>query len=135
MMAKSTISRFHMGGSKPGTEALTEDEQSILRSELWELMRISRPGAIYESSAAAQTFTEGEICDSEHGIEAISNSLEEEMGMCEIRSEPEHMPGYQEFLSKIQSNANKANLLGEIRRSGNQKTHFTDRGLIFERRR
>ena len=42
--------------------SLTEASQSILRSELWKLMRIARtarPGAIYDASAAAQTFIEG----------------------------------------------------------------------------
>ena len=39
--------------------ALTEEEQSISRSELGELIRIARiarPGAIYDASAGAQTF-------------------------------------------------------------------------------
>ena len=43
-------------------EPLTEDGQAILRSELGKLMwvaRIARPGAIYDPSAAAQTFADG----------------------------------------------------------------------------
>ena len=43
---------------------LTENEQTILGSELGTLMwiaRIARPGAIYDASAAAQTFSTGEL--------------------------------------------------------------------------
>ena len=43
---------------------LTENEQTILGSELGTLMwiaRIARPGAIYDASAAAQTFPTGEL--------------------------------------------------------------------------
>ena len=45
-------------------EPLTEAEQAISWSELGKLMRdarIARPGAIYDASAAAQTFSDGEI--------------------------------------------------------------------------
>ena len=45
-------------------EPLAEAEQAILRSELEKLMRIARiarPGAIYDASAAAQTFSDGEL--------------------------------------------------------------------------
>ena len=47
----------------PG-EILTENEQTALRSELGKLMwiaRIARPGAIYDASAAAQTFSVEEM--------------------------------------------------------------------------
>ena len=43
-------------------EALTEEDQTISRSELGKLMwvaRIARPGAIYDAPAAAQTFSVG----------------------------------------------------------------------------
>ena len=43
-------------------EQSTEDEQTILRSELGKLMRIARiarPGEIYDDSAAEQTFSDG----------------------------------------------------------------------------
>ena len=50
------------GKQRPGD--VTEDEQAALRSALggsiW-VARIARPGAIYDSSAADQTFTEGKI--------------------------------------------------------------------------
>ena len=62
-------------------DALTEDEQAILRPELGKLMRlaqIARPGAIYDASDAAQTFTDWEIVDFQIGIGAISNTAESE---------------------------------------------------------
>ena len=46
-------------------ESLTEEEHSIWRSELAKLIRITRiarPRAIYDASAAAQTFTGGCVC-------------------------------------------------------------------------
>ena len=45
-------------------EPSAEEEQTILRSELGKLMwvaRAARPGAIYDASAAEQTFSDGEI--------------------------------------------------------------------------
>ena len=47
---------------------LTEEEQSLMRSELGKLMwlaRIARPGAIYDASAAARSFANSkpENCD------------------------------------------------------------------------
>ena len=47
-------------------EILTENEQTVSRSELWKLMRvarIARPGAFYDASASAQTFPTGEMVD------------------------------------------------------------------------
>ena len=56
----------HIGISNARTRApnepLTGAGQAILRSELGKLMwiaRIARPGAIYDASAAAQTFSDG----------------------------------------------------------------------------
>ena len=47
-------------------EPSTEDEETISRAELGKLMwvaRIASPGAIYDSSAAALTFSGGELFD------------------------------------------------------------------------
>ena len=47
-------------------EILTENDQTISRSELGKLMwiaRIARPGAIYDASAAAQTFSTAELIE------------------------------------------------------------------------
>ena len=58
-------------------EPLAEADQSILRSELAKLMRIARiarPGAIYDASAAAQTFSDCEIIEFlEKGGEILEN--------------------------------------------------------------
>ena len=54
--------------------ALTE-EQSIYRSELGTLKwvaRIGRPGAIYDASAAARTFADGEMVGSKVETEELS---------------------------------------------------------------
>ena len=48
------------------SESLAESDQANLRPELGKLMRIARiarPGVIYDASAAAQTFSDGEIID------------------------------------------------------------------------
>ena len=77
---KTNHIRMPNGRSKPITKASAEDDQALLRSGLWKLMwiaRLGRPGAIYDSSAVAQTFTEFKIGDSEDETEAISNSQEE----------------------------------------------------------
>ena len=99
---------------KEGTEALTGDEQSILRSELWELMRISRiarPGAIYDASSANRTCDGGKIGDSRKwNCGRFRSRRKKRIAGGEIGSDSKHMPGYQKFLSKIKSNANKVNL-------------------------
>ena len=63
--------------TKKRTDALTEEEQAILRSELWGIMRISRiarSGAIYDAAEAAQTFTECRIADFQNETESIPNT-------------------------------------------------------------
>ena len=84
-------------------DALTE-EQSILRSELGKLMRIARiglPGAIYDASAAAQTFAGGEMADLQIEKEEFSKIEEKESSPIAIRNDFEHMPGFHDFLTKI----------------------------------
>ena len=53
----------HIGISRERTrhpdEALTGEANSVLRSELGELMRIARPDSIYDASVATRTFTGG----------------------------------------------------------------------------
>ena len=68
-------------------ELLTEAEQTMLRSEMGKLMRIariSRPDAIYDASAAAQTFS----------TEEMVAFLEE--GVCLEDEEKENSPGEEE---------------------------------------
>ena len=48
--------------------------------------------------------------DSQNEIEMVSNYQEEEKAHGKIVSDFKHMPGYQVFLSKNQSEVNKANL-------------------------
>ena len=89
--------------SKKRAESLTDGEQSILRSELCELVwisRIARPGAMCDSSPSAQTFTAREIGDSKKGSVALSNSQEEEKAESKIISDFERMPVYHGFLSR-----------------------------------
>ena len=90
-------------------EILTDSEQTILRSELGKLMwiaRIARPGAIYDASAAAQTFST---------VEMIEFSEEENLffGRWEVGSFIEedfaHMSGFAYFKSK-RKEANNANI-------------------------
>ena len=47
--------------SRQRNDALKEAEQTISRSELGKLMRIARPGAIFDASADAQTIYAGEM--------------------------------------------------------------------------
>ena len=70
--------------------ALTEEEQTILRSELCELMwiaRITRQAAIYDASAADQTFHEGKMVDSAVGNGDFSENEENGDPQKEIRKE------------------------------------------------
>ena len=63
-------------------EPLAEAEHAILRSELGKLMRIARiarPGVIYEESAAAQTFSGGELMDVLEKGDGISGNEEKEV--------------------------------------------------------
>ena len=81
MNIKSAKIEIPHGRIKKRTDGLAEEEQSTLRSKLGELMRIariSRPGAIYDASGAARTFTARIIVDIRDGSEAISNTHEEE---------------------------------------------------------
>ena len=81
------------GRTNRWTDALTEAERAISRSELGKLRRIARiarQGAIYDASATAQPFTEGEFADLLVGKEEFSK-----IGDCgnvqkEIRSGFEH---------------------------------------------
>ena len=114
-------------GRERRAESLTEGDQSILRPELWKLIRvarISRKGAIYEASAAAQTFTDGGIGDSEMRLRGLRFAGRRK-GEGGTGSDFEHMPGYQELVSKThQPNLDKATLFKKIRRSANPNAFF-----------
>ena len=76
-------------------DALTEEEQAISRSELGEFIRIARiarTGAIYDDSAAAQTFDAGAMIDSV--VENANSSANAEKGISqkERKNGFGHMP-------------------------------------------
>ena len=70
--------------TRRGNGALAGEGRTILRSELGKSMRIARPGAIYDASAAAQTFSEGKWAIRRSGME-ISPKMKER----EIRGQKE----------------------------------------------
>ena len=97
-------------------EILTENEQTALRSELGKLMwiaRIARHDAIYDASAAAQTFSveKMEIFIEEEGEEEKEvQKIEEELPLKEEEEFFDHMPDFANFkLRRLE--ANKANIL------------------------
>merc|ERR1712114_101576 len=64
--------------SKQKDDFLTEEEQSIMRSELGKLMwlsRIARPGAIYDAPAAAQNFANFKPGNGEGGNSRGANKV------------------------------------------------------------
>ena len=92
-------------------EILTENGQTISRSELWNLMwiaRIARPGAIYDASASAQTFPTGEMMDFLEEEEEITLSGNEEK-ISLTAEDFDRMPGFAAFKSSRQA-ANRANI-------------------------
>ena len=95
---------------------------------MW-LARIERPGAIYNASAAARTFSEWERADLEVGKAEFSKIEDEGYVQKEIKSDFEHMPGFQAFLRKNRPNVNKANLSGEY---GNQPRENAFYGIRFD---
>ena len=99
--------------SKEKDDCLTEEEQSVMRSELGKLMwlaRIARPDAIYDVSAAAQNFANFKPgnCDGE-----ISNEENEEENDNVDVPKPSYfvyIPWFRKFASGKSKNANKTNL-------------------------
>ena len=93
---KIDIIEIPRGVSKEMPDDLTGDAQANLRSELGRLMwiaRIARPGAIYDASAAARTFTTEEIADFQNESASIPNTAEGGNTQNEIKRDFEHMPG------------------------------------------
>ena len=81
-------------------EAITEEEHAILRSELGKLMwvaRIPRPGAIYDASTAAQTFSMGKMVDISDEIEVFSENGEKEDHPKASKNDFEPIPGFSYF--------------------------------------
>ena len=96
---KTNQNGIQHGRANRRTDALTEEERAILRSGLGKLMwisRIARPGAIYDASAAAQTFYEGNWRFAS-GQEEFSKLADGENEQKEIRCDFQHMPCCQDF--------------------------------------
>ena len=94
-------------------EPLTEDGQAALRSELWKLMwiaLIARPGAIYDASAAAQTFSGGELFDISDRCEEILGNGENGVPQKGKKNDFGRMSGFSEFTGGQQKDVNEVNL-------------------------
>ena len=119
-------------------DALMVEEQAIFRSGLGKLMRIARiarPGAIYDASAAAQTFSDGwrlEVL--EHGGWAILENGENEVPTSEKKEDFERMSGFSKFMGDRQKGVNTSNLLKKNKKIGTWTTHFTVQNLIFSKK-
>ena len=113
--------------SKEKDDFLTDEEQSVVRSELGELMwlsRIARPGAIYDASAAAQNFANfkqencnEEITDGENEEENANEDVPKS-------SDFEHIHGFRNILAGKSKDANKANLLKTQKKAVTSRTHL-----------
>ena len=78
-------------------EAITEEDHSIFRSELGKLMwiaRIGRPGAIYDASAAAQTFSVGKWSICWEKKKTFHKNEEQEYSQKEWKNDFERVPGF-----------------------------------------
>ena len=107
--------------------ALTEEEPAILRSELGKLMRIARiarPGAIYDASAAAQTFPEGKWSTQWSKMRISPKMQKREI----FRRKGRMIMSTFHVLKKTQerqSDVNKVDLLKKNKKTDPPKTHFT----------
>ena len=90
---------------------------------MW-IARISRPGAIYDASAAAQKFPDGKTIESKGGNGNFPQIGEQEDYQKEGNNDFEHIPGFRTFLKAHQSSVSKVNLLGKIRRQTPSKNAF-----------
>ena len=118
-------------------ETLTGEEQAIFRPELGKLIwiaRIARPGAIYDASAAAQTFPDGELKD----VFGEGGGILENGGSWSFRRRKKRrfrtQARFPQFVSGKQKDVNKVNLL-ENKKIDTPETHFTVQNLIFPKRR
>ena len=98
------------------------------------IARIARPGAIYDASAAAQTFSGGGLLDvSEKGGGSLENG---EMDVSPIwkKEDFEHMPGFAKFMGGRRKDVNKGNLLKKRKKIDTSKNAFYGaKSYIFEK--
>ena len=115
-------------------EPLTEDEQTISRSELGKLMRIAwiaRPCAIYDAFAAEKKVSGRGILEVlEQGGRILENEGKGDPPS-EKKDDFEHMPGFAKFTGERQKDVNKANLMKKNKKIDTSKTHFTAQTLTF----
>ena len=113
--------------SKGNDDFLTEEEQSITRSELGKLMwltRIARPDAIYDASAASRNFANCKPDVSKEEI--LDNDIQKEEPINADVPEPSdfgHMPGFKNFLPESLKEASKVNLFKRPKKADTSKTH------------
>ena len=74
-----------------------------------------------------------EMDDSQNDIEMVSNSQEGVKAQNKNTIDFEHMPGFNEFLSKNQSVANMANLLKGNKQIGKSTTHLRLCRIFFKK--
>ena len=97
---------------------------------MW-VARTARPGAIYDASAAAQTFSVGEMVDILEEKEDSSENEEKEDPHKGSKNDFGHMHGLSEILQGKQSDVNKVNILKKNKKPDLSKTHFTVSNLLF----
>ena len=115
-------------------EPLSEAVPSISRSELGKLMwiaRIAQPGAIYDASASAQKFTDGELTDVVKKGEEFSENGWKEVSEGEKQEDFRRMADFAKFMGERQKDVNKVNLFKKNKEIDTSKTHFTVRNLFF----
>ena len=128
----SQIEIFH-AGSKEKDDFLTEEEQSIMRSELGKLMwlaRIARPDAIYDASAAAQNFANWQPDVSKDEIS--EDEIQEGPIKVDVPkpNDSEHTPGFKDFLFENSKEVNEVNLFKKPKKADTSKTHFAVENLL-----
>ena len=77
--------------------------------------RISRPGAIYDASAAEQIFPGRKIIATLEGNWDISENEEKEYPQKESKNNSDHIHGFTKILQCKQSDVNKVRLLKKTR--------------------
>ena len=96
---------------------------------MW-IARIARPGAIYDASAAAQTFSVGEMGIFTEEEETEVRQIEEVYFLIE-EDLYDHMPGFARFKSRKQE-ADKANILKRERRLTPRKPIYGTKFNVFK---
>ena len=86
--------------------------------------RIARPGAIYDASAAAQTFSVGKTIDILGEKEDFSENEENEDPQKERENDFEQIPGFSKILQGRQTDVDELDLLKGNKKSGQSQKHL-----------